>query len=66
VDLLGVTEMSMEWTWNVSAGEVKLGKCLQTLLDWHYPFGPRSFTTLIISTIMIWWSSSKISTQATK
>ena len=28
------------------------GACLQTPVDWHYPFGPRSFTLLVISTIL--------------
>jgi len=53
MDLLGVMDMSMERTWKVSAGEVKLGACLQTSLDWHYSFVPRTFTSLIISIIMI-------------
>jgi len=64
MDLLGVMDMSMERTWKVSAGEVKLGACLQTSLDWHYSFVPRTFTSLIISIIMIWWPSSKISAHA--
>jgi len=43
----------MERTWKVSAGEVKLGGMLQTRpLNWHYIFRSRSFTSLMISTIM--------------
>jgi len=53
MDLLGVKEMSMERTWKVSAGDMKLGRMPPETLDRHYPFGPRSFTSRIISTIMI-------------
>jgi len=55
MDLLGVTEMSIEWTWNVSGGEVKLGGMPPDTLRLAFPrcFGPRSFTSLMISTFMI-------------
>jgi len=35
MDLLGVTEMSVQRTWKVSAGELKLGDVSQTTLAWH-------------------------------
>jgi len=35
-------------------------------VTWHYPFGFCSFLSLMISIIMIWWSSSKIPAYATE
>jgi len=52
MDLLGVTEMSVEPTWKVIAGQVKLGACPQTPLDGITFFGPSSFTSLMISMFM--------------
>jgi len=37
MDLLGVTEMFMERTWEVSAGEVKLGGMAPPKLALHLP-----------------------------
>jgi len=66
MDWLGVAEMSMQRTWKVSAGEVKLGVMGPdtSKLGLHFP---RSITSLMISTIiMTWWPSSKISAHATE
>ena len=52
MNFLGVTEMTIERTWNVFAGEVYLAGMPQTHLAWHYPFGPRSFMSPTISVIM--------------
>jgi len=54
LDLLGVTEMSVE----VSAREVKLGAYHQTILAWYRPFRPGSLTSPI-SIIMTWWPPQK-------
>ena len=66
MDLLGVTEISMQHTWKVSVGDMKLEGMPPETLGWHYPFRSRSFTSLIISTIMTWWPSSRISAHATE
>jgi len=49
---IGVREMSIEWTWKVSGGEVKLGDMPPDTLRLAFPFGPRSFTSLMICTFM--------------
>jgi len=66
MDLLGVMEMSTERTWKVSGGEVKLGGMAPDTPKFALPLPPRSFISLIISTIMTWWPSSKISALATE
>ena len=59
-----VLERDMARTWKVSVGEMKVGHIPRHLV-WHYPFGPRSFISLMIF-IIIWCPSSKNSSQPTE